>query len=491
MIAEDSRSAQIHNIEGSPSECSALWIDGLERGRLVEQSESSVGEELDNTSDNAPDLHRDVNSEYTATPTSSLCLDDTNSNTKPNQSQSLHRQSSASKDSSLRSLAKKSFTSLLFTTDNGPTSAENSPRPKKYQIRRRAKKQAISHTPTEISQMTNSRETEMPLSQTLTSPKDRAFIFQPSSKPKSSLPDPIELRPISADPTLNRPYYQCAVASSDQISETSAGHSFIPGAPQEPSDQNKTPRHSISNGLTFPRRFSSSASINPLSTLSGTPSAQIRKRWSEWKLRPAVKQLEVGEILEKGPDLLQRSASPLRDQNDDTSSAIQDTTAQHAHGQHALDERPALSVSERKYKRVVKESDPTRQAETSANADKNRTQRPTQPHTLSSPLKVSATSTNASPEPHHASLQQLRPQCLQLHHQGPDLVASLPGESSPAHFSPGAASPAPLHTDNPNRSSRWGNRAQRITRIQVIVSLDGSADALSDSSMERKGKKFL
>lgn len=550
--AEDGRSAQVYNIEGSPNKCSASWKDDEESGRLVELPKSSISEHLDSTSDNAFELRFDPSRECNATETSSLSLDDTNADRKPSQSPSLHLQSSVSKDLSLRSLAKKSLTSLLFSTDDGWTSAEHSPRPKKYQIRRKAKKQATSQAPTETFQITDPLETGLPLSHTLASPKNirRAFSLQPSSKPQKNTPEHIELRPMSADPTLNRSYYQCATASSDQIS---AGHTFDPGVPQEPTAWIKSPRHSISNGLIFPRRFSSGASMKLPSVLSGTPSAQIRKRWSGWKLRPA--QPEVEETLDRGPELLQRSASQERHQTDDTSPTTQDSitedlytqpgqderltpvrkrwsgwklqsadkqpeleetlnrgpkliqqpasqqrdqindtsptardsTADYPHRQPALDER---IVSEWQLKGDVIESDPTRQAENSANTDQNRTPRPTQPLLSPSP-RASTISAHTRPEPHHPSLRQPRPQHPQLHHQVSDLVANLPRESSPPHGSPSAVSPAPLHTDTPSQSLKWGNRPQRITRIQVIVSLDGPADALSESSLERKGKRFF
>lgn len=480
MTREDNCSLQLDKVVRGITQGSTPWKDDVEKCYQIELPQPSSCKRLKNTGDNAPEPHFDANTENTTKSISSLSLGGTNKDKESTQGQSPILKSPASRDLSLRPLIKRSLTSLLSTTDDGSTSVEISPRPKKYQIRRKAMKPTISHTLTETSQSKDPSETPLPFSLNMASPKNfrRAFSLQPSSKLQVNTSEPIELRPISTDLRLHRSHYQGAANYPD---ETPTGHSSSLGEPLELPVSIESPRQFISDEPNSPRRLSSSASAR----ISSTRSVQVRKRWSGWKLRPVEKQPESEKKLDMGLELVPQTA---RQATDEASLPTQDSPAK-SHVEPAPDQRLRHTIFNGEIEGDGREiSDSTNCAESSANTNKSRNIKYGQPPP--SP-KASVIPIRAYPEPQHPLLHQPKPQRPQLHHHLSELVTKMPQELNSRHSSPGAVSPVPSHVGSPNRSSRKCKKPRRIKSIQVVVNFDGPADTLSEAVLERKGKRFF
>lgn len=451
---------------------SILGRNGDEENLPTQPPEATLAEELGNTLDHASQGHDATNEGYNTNQTSSLNLSDPDGERKGLQGQDPYLKSSPTSDLSLRLFIKKSLASLLPTKNEESTSFEEIPLNKEHPVRRKIKEQVIHGGRTEDSLIVEPRDTgHFPL-HSLASPKhtQRAFIPQPSTRAPSDTPEPIELRSLSTKPVTSHSHHQ----DESVLPIQNYANQFSDRAkPQDSITPIKSPRRSISYSPSLLHQVFSGAPEKPPSVLSGILSPQARRNWSWWRLLPADTQSDGGEILGKGPKRsVSDKAKPI-----DTLPLPKGSDVEYFQTRPAREAGTTPAISEPKHD-DNHEIGLTTPGDAMPKANKWRTpnhiQPPSEPRAfLSSPSAESSPSSPRHPKPQH-------PQ-----HHSFDWVANVPAEPL-LQRSSGDASPVRLQATSSNGSSqRGGNRGQKIKRVQVIVTLDGSSDVMIEASMKR------
>lgn len=463
---------QLLQLEGAAKDMghdNVLGRKSDEKNQPVQLPEASFAEELVDMLHHASQGHNTANEGYSTTHTSSSNLSDLDAETNNSQGQAPYLKSSPTSDFSLRLLIKKSFASFLPTTDEGSTSLEESSRPKKHSVRRKTKEQVIHDDRTGDSLMIEPRDTGQFVSRSRASPKhaQRASSLQPLARASSDIPEPIELRSLSTKPMTSCSHHQDdSVFSSHNCANQSSGRA----KPQDSITLIKSPRRSISHSPSL-HQFVSGASQKFPSVLSGTPSPPARRNWSWWKLLLADTQSDAREILDEGPN---RSVSD-KVEPDDTWPPPKGSDVEFFQTRPAQEAETIPAVSA--LKKDDHEINLTAPGDRTSSVNKsNRRQRLPEPCTF-----LSSPSAELDPAPSRQPKPQ-RPQ-----HHVFDWATNFPLEPL-SQDSSGAASPVRLPAMSSTGSSKRGNRGQKIKRVQVIVTLDGSSDVMVEATMKRMRK---
>lgn len=451
---------------------SRLSRNSAEENLPTQPPEATLAEELGNTLDHASQGHDSANEGYNTNQTSSLNLSDLDGERKGLQGQDPYLKSSPTSDLSLRLFIKKSLASLLPTKNEESTSLEEIPLTKEHPVRRKIKEQVIHGDRTEDSLTVEPRNTgHFPL-HSLASPKQtqRAFSPQLSTRVPSDTPEPIELHFLSTKPVTGHSHRQ----DESVLPIQNYANQFSDRAkPQDSVTPIKSPRRSISYSPSLLHQVFSGTSEKPPSVLSGIPSPQARRNWSWWKLLPVDTQSDGEEILGKGPKRsVSGNAKPI-----DTLPLPKGSGVDYFQTRPAREAGTTPAISEPKHddNHEISLNTP---GDATPKANEWQTPDHIQPPSESRAFLSSPTAESSPSSPRHPKPQ--RPQ----HHLS-DCVANIPAEPL-SQGSSGDASPVRLQATSSNGSSKRGvNRGQKIKRVQVIVTLDGSSDVMIEASMKR------
>ena len=451
---------------------STLGREGDHENQLVQPLGVTFAEELDIVLDHASQLHNSASEGYSTTHTSSSNLADVDGERKTLQGQDPYLKSSPASNRSLRLFHKRSFASPLPTTDKGSTSLEESPQIKKHSVRHKSKEQVIHGDHADDSLKIEPSDTRQVFFHSLASPKStqRAFSLQPSTRASNDTPEPIELCSLSTGTQRSHSHHQ---DKSIFPIDKSANQFSDRAKPQHSITPIKSPRSSISHSPPLLHRVFSGAPEKPPQTVSGAQSPQAQRTWSWWKILPADTQSDAIEILEKGPDSFIRG----RVEPDDTLPLPKGSDAEYFPTPITRDAGVSPAASELKNHGKY-ESDSTTPGDTLRKVKEFRT-----PYRAQPPLESRTFLSSASPYSDPAPPPNRRPQHPQ-HHLS-DWVVSLPQEPM-SKSSSGAASPVRRKAASSNGSSKVGSNGQKIKRVSIIVTLNGSSDVIVEASMRRK-----
>lgn len=376
---------------------------------------------------------------------------------KASQERSPH--SSLSSNLSSKSTVRNAAVSLQSVIDDESAPVSNSPRRRKYQIRRKSKHLESSYVSHAMlagdGELDNNRSTKKPIS--LPKRIRRAWTFQYPPRSKCKNLDPVKLRSLSAGHDSN--CYK---------SKTLVHVSQFPSL-----RGNLSPRSfSEAKHVVNP---SSKESNKPSSIQSETQSEQTKKKWRWWKLVLVNKEPIDQGILKKAPTISASVTGESRsEQAIDSPNSYKDIPQKHQRLQaqnrvmmHSLAE--CGYEDEIKDKRALDSTDKTSGNERDM-LSKVAESSPTENKSLCSALIEQGLNT---PEVRFQNIQS-------------EWIAALPFEE-PLQASDDV-SEARLRSDSLSEFVGHEHRVRgnRIKRVQVIVSFDGAADLLVEARLERK-----
>lgn len=350
-------------------------------------------------------------------------------------------------------------------SSNDTTSLEESPRPKKHLVCCKTKEQVIQDDCTEDSLEIEPRDNgQLSPPHPVASPKHakRAFTLQPSAHAPSNTPKETDLRSVSARPMTSYSYHQdYSVFPSQNCENQFSGRAKPQGS--------ITPhRRSTSHSSSLLHIFSGTPEKPQSVPSSGTPFPQTRRNWSWWKLLSAGTRSEAREILDKSPN---RSVSD-KVEPDDTWPLPEGSDVEYFQTRPAQEAETTPAISELQNNEI----NLTTLGDTRTKANESRTPKRIQPPEP----RTSLSSASAEPDP--APPPQPKPR--HPHHHLSVWVATIPLEPL-LQATSGTASPVRSQTTTSSESSKRGNRGQKIKRVQVIVTLEGSSNVKVEASMKR------
>lgn len=373
---------------------------------------------------------------------------------KASQERSPH--SSLSSSLSSKSTIRNAAVSLQPVIDDESASVSNSPRRRKYQIRRKSKHLESSNVSHAMlagdGGLDNDRSTKKPIS--LPKRIRRAWTFQYPPRSKCKNLDPVKLRSLSA--------------GHDYKSKTLVHVSQFPSL-----QGNLSPRSfSEAKHVVNP---SSKESNKPSSIQSETQSEQTKKRWRWWKLVLVNKEPVDQGILKKAPTISASVTGESRsEQAIDSPNSYKGIPQKHQRLQ-AQKRGMMHSLTEGGYEDEIKDERTLDSTDKRSGNERDMLSKvaespPTENKSLCSALIEQGLNT---PEVRFQNIQS-------------EWIAALPFEE-PLHDLDDV-SEARLRSDSLSEFVGHEHRVRgnRIKSVQVIVSFDGAADLVVEARLERK-----